>query len=277
VRDRRALLTLTDRAASADLVELPPIRISMIARACLPCHAFVLVLGMAFAPSTPAQSIVSSGERTRGQLEARLRVADSLHQTDEAFRLRSRLRNGDFEVGDRVIISFDGVGLQRSDTLVLQAQKLLRLGEPMGDLQVNGVLRSELADSVSSRVARYFKNIVIRVVPLIRVSITGAVRAPGFYYARPDMPLGDVIMRSGGQDQTADLDNTVVKRGVRTLWGVEDVRAALRDGVTLDGLNMDPGDEIVVGTKSAGSFWPKAAQYGLPVLSAVLLQLLIRR
>lgn len=247
----------------------------MIVRPHLLCRSLVLVL--ALATTVQAQSVVPSGERTRNQLEARLRVADSLHRTDEAFHLRSRLRNGDFEVGDRVIISFDGVGLQRSDTLVVQAEKVLRLGEPIGDLRLVGVLRPELTDSVSNRVGRYFKNIVIRVVPLIRVSISGAVRAPGFYYARPDMPLGDVIMRSGGQDQSADLDNSVVKRGATILWGTEDVRAALRDGVTLDGLNMDPGDEIVVGTKSAGSVWPKVAQYGLPVLSALLLQLLIRR
>ena len=249
----------------------------MIARAFLPCRLLLLFLGMAFVTPAHAQSIVPSGERTRSQLEARLRAVDSLHLTYEAFHLRSRLRNGDFEVGDRVILSYDGVGLQRNDTLVLQAQKLLRLGEPMGDLRLEGVLRSELADSVSNRVSRYFKNIVIRVVPLIRVSISGAVRAPGFYYARPDMPLGDVIMRSGGQDQSADLDNSVVKRGANVLWNAEDVRAALRDGVTLEGLNMDPGDEIVVGTRSASSFWPKAAQYGLPLLSAVLLQLLLRR
>ena len=249
----------------------------MLSRAYVLCRWSFVVLAVAFGATAQAQSVVPSGERSRGQLEARVRIADSLHLTDEAFHLRSRLRNGDFEVGDRVIISYDGVGLQRSDTLLVQAQKLLRLGEPMGDIRLAGVLRSEVADSVSSRVSKYFKNIVIRVVPLIRVSITGAVRAPGFYYARPDMPLGDVIMRSGGQDQTADLDNTVVKRGTSTLWSAEDVRAALRDGVTLEGLNMDPGDEIVVGTRSTGSFWPKAAQYGLPVLSAVLLQLLIRR
>ncbi|MDB4914278.1 MAG: hypothetical protein JWM95_1922 [Gemmatimonadetes bacterium] len=249
----------------------------MIARSFPLYRSLVFVMGVALGTTVRAQSIVPSGERTRSQLEARLRAADSLHRTDEAFHLRSRLRNGDFEVGDRVILSFDGVGLQRSDTLLVQAQKLLRLGEPMGDLRLDGVLRSELADSVSSRVAKYFKNIVIRVVPLIRVSITGAVRAPGFYYARPDMPLGDVIMRSGGQDQAADLDNSVVKRGASVLWTAEDVRAALRDGVTLEGLNMDPGDEIVVGNKNSSSFWPKAAQYGLPILSAVLLQLLIRR
>ena len=248
----------------------------MLTRAALPWRSLVVLLGITLGTRAQAQSIVPSGERTRGQLEAALRVADSLHRTDEAFHLRSRLRNGDFEVGDRVIIAYDGVGLQRSDTLLVQAQKLIRLGEPMGDLRLAGVLRQELTDSLSNRVSKYFKNIVIRVVPLIRVSITGAVRAPGFYYARPDMPLGDVIMRSGGQDQSADLDNTVVKRGASTLWTAEDVRAALRDGVTLDGLNMDPGDEIVVGSKNS-SFWPKAAQFGLPVLSAIILQLLIRR
>ena len=217
------------------------------------------------------------GERSRAQMEARARQADSLQRRDEAFHLRTRLREGDFEIGDRIVVSYDGVGLQRGDTLVVQAGKIVRLGEPMGDLPLQGLLRSEVADSVAGRVSRYFKNIVIRVTPLLRLSITGAVRAPGFYYSRSDAPLSDVIMRTAGQDQTSDLGNTVIRRRQQVLWTSEDVRAALRDGLTLDALNLDPGDEIVVGTRNTSQAWTRVAQFGLPVVTALLVQLLIRR
>lgn len=249
----------------------------MIVRPCQLCQSLVLLLGTWFVTPAYAQSIVPSGERTRSQIEARLRVADSLHQADEVFHLRSRLRNGDFEVGDRIIVSFDGIGLQRGDTMLVQAGKILRFGEPMGDLNLTGVLRPEVVDSVSNRVSKYFRNIVVRVTPLLRISLTGSVRAPGFYYARSDIPLSDFIMRSGGQDATADLDNTVIKRGTRVLWNAEDVRVAFRDGMTLDGLNLNPGDEIAVGSRATSDFWPKALQYGLPVVSALLLQIFLRR
>ena len=216
-------------------------------------------------------------DRTRAQLEASARVADSAHRTEEAFLLRSRLREGDFEDGDRIIIAYDGIGLQRGDTLVVQTSKLLRLGEPMGDMNLRGVLRSEIVDSVSARVSKYFRNVAVHATPLVRVSVSGAVRAPGFYYARADMPVSDVIMRSGGQDQTSDLGKTVIKRGSVILWTADDVRTALRDGVTLEGLGLIPGDEIVVGVRSTSDVWPRVLQFGLPLVSALLLQLALRR
>lgn len=245
------------------------IRLARLASTIAVCLPIVAVPAQVAPPRPPV-------ERMRAQLEARARQADSLQRREEAFHLRTRLRNGDFEVGDRIIAAYDGVGVQRSDTLIVQAGKLLRLGEPMGDLSLQGLLRPEAADSVSARVGKYFKSVVIHVTPLLRIAVVGAVRAPGFYYARADMPLSDVIMRGGGQEQAADLGNTVIRRGQQILWTVDDVRAALRDGVTLDGLSLDPGDEVVVGTRDA-SVWPRVLQYGLPIASAVVLQLFLRR
>ncbi|MEP6990028.1 MAG: hypothetical protein ABJA80_03790, partial [bacterium] len=146
--------------------------------------------------------------RTRAELEAGAARADSAHRDEEAARIRLRLRNGDFEVGDRVIVTLEGATAQRSDTLTVQADRVLRLDQPVGDLNLKGVLRSELPDSVQGRVSRFLKNVVVHVVPLVRISISGAVRAPGFYYVRADLPLSDVIMRNGGPDQSSDLGST---------------------------------------------------------------------
>src|SRR6185503_9323913 len=119
----------------------------------------------------------------------------------------TRLREGDFEVGDVIIATYEGPpgaltpvgssGLRR-DSLVVEAGKILHLTEPMGDLKLQGVLRFEIQDSIEGRVSRYFRNQVVRVSPLMRLKISGAAKSPGFYHFRTDIPLSDVIMRGGG-------------------------------------------------------------------------------
>jgi SLBB domain-containing protein len=214
---------------------------------------------------------------SRAALVARARAADSLGRTDESFLLHTRLRDGDFQVGDRILVSFEGLGLQRFDTLVVQDGKILHLVQPMGDLSVNGLLRFEVGDSISARAAKYFKDETVTTTPLVRLAVSGAVRAPGYYYARRDSPLGDVIMRSGGQDAAADLRNVVIKRGPSILWAKEDVMSALDDGLTIERLNLEPGDEIVVGSRAFANKWLPFVQYGIPLLSAILIPILIQR
>jgi len=211
----------------------------------------------------------------RVRLEERLRAADSAGRRDDASRLRARLQNGDFKVGDRVIVTYEGVRSQAGDTLVVQSGRSLRLGEPMGDLDLNGVLRFELPDSVSNRVTKYFKNAVVHVTPLVRISVSGAVRSPGYYYARTDTPLSDLITRTAGQDQSTDLSDVTVKRGDELLWAGPEVQGAFRDGLTLEGLGLTTGDDVLVGART--NRWPMIAQFGIPILSALAVTLLIRR
>ena len=232
-----------------------------------------LLVGIFFGTSAAAQSPDRLIDQSRAQLTARARLADSLHRTEEAFRIRARLQNGDFEVGDRMFATYEGAGLQRADTLMVQAGRIIRLGEPMGDLKVEGLLVSELADSIRGRIDKYFKNEVIHVIPLLRLTVTGAVGAPGFYYARSDARLSELLMRVGGQGQSSDLSKITVKRGEQVLWTPPDVSAALRDGLTLEYLGLETGDEINVGAASTGKGFGLAwMQIVIPLLSALLIR-----
>lgn len=226
--------------------------------------------GMAAAQSPDGKSPAGS----RAELLARSRVADSLGRTEEAFLLRTRLRDGDFEVGDAIVVTIDGPTLKGRDSLIVRAEKVIHLTEPMGDLSLVGMLRSEIADSLHGRVAKYFRNTVVHVVPLLRLSVSGAVRLPGFYQSMPDAPLSDLITRAG-QEQSTDLRKITIKRGERILWAGPDVQSALTEGLTLDRLALDPGDEIVVGAKSA-SHWLTALSIGLPLVSTIVLLLATR-
>jgi protein involved in polysaccharide export with SLBB domain len=236
-------------------------------------HVLPVALAAAIISQHPclAQSATAKPvpDGSRAQLVAQARAADSLGRKEEAFLIRARLKNGDFDVGDRVFISYEGAAFTRRDTLVVQGKKILPLSDPLGDLDLNGVLRSELADSVTARVERYFKNEVVHVTALLRLSVSGAVRSPGFYYVPSDLPLGDLIMRTGGQDPTADLRNVTIRRGTQILWSSPDVQAALGDGLTLNGLNLQPGDEVVVGAKATRN-WTGILQIGLPVLGIII-------
>ena len=144
------------------------------------------------------------------------------------------------------------------------------LGEPPHVHTVQHVLE----DSLQARVAKYFRNTVVHVVPLLRLSVSGAVHLPGFYQSMPDAPLSDLITRAG-QDQLTDLSKVTIKRGERILWASPDVQSAFAEGLTLDRLALDPGDEIVVGAKSSMR-WAQILSFGLPILSTVVL-LLVRR
>jgi protein involved in polysaccharide export with SLBB domain len=236
-----------------------------------------LVVGLlgvvAYAGRLSAQTTDSAATETRARLTARLKRADSLHLRDEAFLLRARLQDGDFEVGDRITLTFSSPVLKQTDTVVtVRENKTIQLPEPLGDVNLNGVLRSELKDSVYARFNTYFKDVVVSVVPLIRLSISGAVRSAGFFYLRTDQPINDLINQTGGRDPSADLDNVVIKRGDRVLWGSEDTRAAFSDGLTVERLGLTSGDEMVVAFKPS-NHWNLI----LPIFSAVLSVLLLYR
>lgn len=228
----------------------------------------------------------SSGEKrvaeTRAELMARARVADSLGRREEAFQLRARLNDGDFDVGDVILASYEGpqpLGLNGRDSLIVTASRLLSMKAPLGDIDIHGVLRSEITDLITQRVAKYYKDEVVRVTPLLRLSVSGAARAPGFFQVRPDEPLSDVIMRAG-QAQGADLRNVEIRRGDQTVWQRDDVQTALSEGLTVDQLTLQAGDEVVIGTDPGGAnraVWMYAAQIGVTVVSALLISFLYRR
>lgn len=224
------------------------------------------------AQTTPAKLVQtpdkSAPKSDRAQLEEKARIADSLHRTEEAFLLHSRLQNGDFEVGDRISITYDG-SIKASDSLiVVQAGRIIPLPEPLGYVNLTGMLRSELRDSLAARVNKYYKNVTVHVAVLLRLLVSGQVRMAGFHYVRPDLPLNDLIMRTGGLDPGADLKNVEIHRGTQVIWGKADVQAAFADGLTAEGFNLEPGDEIIVGAKER-SVWVQVL--GIAASSATLL------
>lgn len=170
----------------------------------------------------------------------------------EATELRERLRDGDFQVGDRIVLSVHGDSAL-TDTFVVRAGRTLSLPN-VSEVSLAGVLRSELQAFLSKEIARYVREPVVQTSSLIRLAVLGEVIRPGFYAVGSDVLVTDVIMLAGGPNSAADLRKVSVRRGAREVWTSDRIHAAMTQGTTLDQLNLRAGDELVIGERKRRGF-----------------------
>lgn len=217
--------------------------------------------------SIAAQSDSSSSPRsfaTRADLEALAAMSERQSRdaaVDDATRerkrlegeaLRERLRDGDFQVGDRVVLRVRGDS-SLTDTFTVRAGRTLQLPS-LDELSLVGVLHSELQDALTRHIGRYVRNPEIETASLMRLAVVGRVNRPGFLSVGPSSLLTDVIMLAGGPTGDADLTTTVIRRGTAEVWSKKDVRVAMSQGMTLDQLHLRAGDEVVVGERRRRGF-----------------------
>lgn len=187
-------------------------------------------------------------ERVEGTLSARTLQGDARTRAmAEVAALRQRLAQGDFHVGDRFVISLRHETMKTDTANVRDSLRVTLLNLP--DLSLVGVLRAELDERVSAHVARYLRNVSVRTNPLTRVAILGAVRMPGFYYVSPDRPLSDLVMIAGGPAPDADLDQFEIRRGATRLLKGKESRRLVKDGRTLEQVDVQSGDEAHIAVK----------------------------
>jgi len=224
----------------------------------------------------PTGDGVAAHLETRAELEAQAKEAEAQHRTGEAFLLRARLKDGDFQEGDRILfglvggnqlIGMPGTGSQM-DTLVVRTGKLIRFPN-MADLSLAGVLRSELADRITEHLSTYVKSPVVRVSPLLRIGVIGHVLRQGFYYTTADVLLPDLLMQAGGLAADGDLKTVTIHRGADVIWKAQDVQTALSDGLSLDRLHLRAGDQIEVGAQSHFA-WTTVVQVAATVAALLL-------
>lgn len=194
---------------------------------------------------------------TRAQLLAETKVAESQGRSSEAWLLRSRLQRGDFQEGDRIVVVVEG-NPTTIDTLQVRAGKFLQMAR-MSDFSLEGILRSEISDSLKHHLSKYLRNPSVRATPLLPLAVLGQVKAPGYYYTAADVVLRDLLMRAGGPDGGADLAKVIIRRSGETIWNASDIRIALADGLSLDRLHLRAGDEIFVPNRRGFSIGTVAA------------------
>ncbi len=165
----------------------------------------------------------------------------------QAATIRARLRDGDFDVGDRVFISIRADSMV-SDTVTVRAGRVIRLPN-LPDISLQGVLRSELQDYLTTQLIRYIKRPDVQTTSLVRIAVMGSVSKPGYYQLPADLALADAIMMAGGPTTTADVDKTQIKRGNDVVYSSTLLGQEVAKGATLDQLNIRPGDQILIGER----------------------------
>ncbi len=215
-----------------------------------------------------------SAQATRSELESQLASAQREEQTGSesdrdqarmtATNLNDRLTNGDFQVGDRVLINVQGQQTL-SDTFTVREGQIVHLPN-LTDIELHGVLRSELQGHVYAAVSKYLRDPVVRTGSLVRLAVLGSVGRPGFYSVSADMLLSDAIMNAGGLASNADVSRTTINRAGTVVWRASDVATALKNGETVDQLSLRAGDQLNVGATHPNTFLTII----LPVTAAVV-------
>ena len=162
----------------------------------------------------------------------------------EADLIRVRLTEGDFQVGDRVLLVVENEATL-SDTFTVDRGRVLSL-PLIGDVSLSGLLRAELETTLTEYVGRFVREPRVRARSLIPVTITGAVGQPGFYTLPSELRLTDALMAAGGTSTTAVITEIRIERGDEEIWDEEALQVAITEGRTLDQLSMRAGDLVYV-------------------------------
>jgi protein involved in polysaccharide export with SLBB domain len=190
----------------------------------------------------------------------------------QADAIKARLTEGDFQVGDRVVISVEGQETLTNTFDVGTGRMLVLPG--VGNVPLQGVLRSELEPRIAQNVARVIRDPAVHARPLIRLAVTGEVGKPGYYTVPLDGLVTDALMLAGGPTARANLGQLRVERGNALLFSGDSLQQAIIDGKTLNQLNVRAGDRITVPSvqqRSVGEI-VRLAVVALPTLLFVISQ-----
>jgi hypothetical protein len=226
-------------------------------------------------PDLDARRGLATRQELQGLLTLYERSAESTAYSDslraksrlEAGLIRERLERGDFQVGDRIILSVEREP-SLNETFVVSEGPALRL-PLIRQLSLVGVLRSELEGHLRTQISRFLEDPQVRTQSLVRISIMGAVGRPGFYPAPSETLLSDALNLAGGPNPGARIDQITVERDGQRIWSGDDIRQAIVDGKTLDQLDIRPGDRFKVPNKGGGMFAAEGAFRWLSILTSV--------
>jgi polysaccharide biosynthesis/export protein len=201
-----------------------------------------------------AQEARASLIATRPALEehaALLEHAGQSDSTQRAAEIRTRLVQVDFQLGDRIQILVEGEK-ELSDTFTVAPGKLLSL-PGIGDVPLQGVLRSELEPYLTRVIGSSLRNPIVRARAFIRLSVQGAVARPGYYGVPAQALVSDPMMIAGGTSPDANVKKLRIERGGKPILEGDALQRAIAQGLTIDEAGLMAGDQYVIPGRRHGS------------------------
>ncbi len=265
---------------------------SLLVAAARPARAEAAALGLvrlqtagAARDTTGARVVTSQTARaTRAELTAAMERAERAsvqgssaergRAQAEAAAIRARLRDGDFKPGDRVAMSAPGDTVSRE--LIVREGNAIDLPSGIPAFSLVGVLRAELSDALNAHLRKYVREPDVRLRPLYRVGVSGAVGRPGVYWLDGDVTLAEVLMRAGGPLPQSRPDRITVVRDGREVMDRKAYARLVREGRTVANSNLRPGDELRVPERAQRN-WTQIATYTFFAVSSLTAILAIIR
>lgn len=230
-----------------------------------------LPVSAAAQPVSNASPDASSRLATRASLDSLVVVFDRLAlSTAYSERARSRARagarearrrltEGDFRVGDQIVLQVGGQVVLDDTVTVTDGPKINVRG--IRQVSLAGVLRSELQLKLLTDLTEVVRNATVLAEPLMRVAVLGSVAQPGFKNVPGDATLDRVLTLAGGPAANAALDKTTIVRADTVLVSKEEVFRSFAEGRTVGMLAMRDGDAVMV--PAAAAPWDRQATLGI--------------
>lgn len=244
--------------------------------------AFVGLPSTAEAQATAADSLITrlgAAQRsgvTRAELEASLVEIDKILASDgysgtlkdirraEAGLIRQRLAEGDIRAGDVINLGVPN-DMSLTGVFVVTTNRTIVIPS-LGAIPMGGILRSEVEPHLLKQISRFLRDPVVLAQAQISISIFGGTAREGFFVVPAHAQLTEVLMTAGGGLKgSAKLDKSSIKRAGKEIVSADAFSLALREGRTLDQLNIQAGDEIRVGDKTTRSLLAQ----GIGLLSGI--------
>jgi protein involved in polysaccharide export with SLBB domain len=240
-------------------------------------HAVPLVLGLLSCPAvlraqaTPDADVNSNyvTRDTLEQIERRMRLASESpgysevlrdQARDEAEAVKTRLEQGDFRVGDRISLEVE-LEPTLTDTFTVSAKLTVLLPE-IGDIDLHGVLRSEVQHVFQTQLAQYVRNPVVRAQSLLPITVLGGGN-PGFYTFPSETRMSEVLNRAGRPGTLSEFNRIEIRRGNTVIASGRRLQEQITQGVTLDQLNLLAGDQIILPLQQAQDVFTRVRTFTL--------------
>src|SRR3989441_2153312 len=156
----------------------------------------------------------------------------------------TRAPQGDFELGDQILLEVEG---DSQFTHVFSVGPGPALTLPViGAIPLSGVRRATVEAYLGQQLARYMKNPVVHAKVLVRLGVLGEVEHPGYYAVAAGAVVSDALMAAGGPTKDAKFTAARIERGGKGLYEGNALQAAFPAGMTVGGLGLRTGDRIIV-------------------------------
>lgn len=229
---------------------------------CLPVAAEALQ--SSGAPLSSRDALAARADSLRNLAESSSDQGEIYRALERASAIEDRLEQGDFKSGD--IIELTTVGDEAlTGTFNLDERRVLEL-PTVPPIDMSGVLYSETESYLKEKLGVYVRNQArIRVKPMLRLAVTGAVNSPGYYSLAPSTSVSEAIMEAGGPTARARLSDVEYRRDGRDL--LRRVPDSEGPHLSLMELGTVRGDQIYVPERGQGISLRNAAYVAGAVMS----------